>query len=139
MSPQDLENFIVWHHAEKIYSKNSMMNCLKLILVLVTNPKFHRLYLKKYNEPVPKFFTTCTSICLLSILKISLSKLSQKKNYIENDMMSQLKEQNPRIICSNIKCYETKSRNSQWIIHFKGETSVYNICNAQNKMWWFKN
>jgi hypothetical protein len=44
-----------------MYSENSKMTRLKLISGLVTNPNFHKIYLIKYNEPIPEIFTKLVS------------------------------------------------------------------------------
>lgn len=51
----------------------------KLTLGLVTNPKFHSLYLKNYSETKIKSLIKCKLLFLLSILIISLSKASEGK------------------------------------------------------------
>jgi hypothetical protein len=56
------------------------MTCLRVISGIVINPNFHRPYIIKYNELEPKLLTIGTSVCLLSVSKISFSEISYKKN-----------------------------------------------------------
>jgi hypothetical protein len=64
MSPQDSENFEFETSLKCFYSENKKMARLRLISGLVTNPKFHRRYLLKYNEPDPEFLPPV--LCYLS-------------------------------------------------------------------------
>jgi hypothetical protein len=73
------------------------MTHLRLIPSLVKIPKFHGIYLQKYNKLEPKHFTIGTLICLLSNLQISLSEASEKKFYSENFKVTCLKKKNPMI------------------------------------------
>lgn len=58
--------------------KNLKITRLKLILGRFTNPKFHRVYHQKCNELDYNFFTKCTPIYPLNMLKISRFEVSQK-------------------------------------------------------------
>jgi hypothetical protein len=46
-----------------------------------------------------------TQQCLLRLQKNSWSETIPNKSYSENNKMTRLKEPNPRIVCSDSKCY----------------------------------
>jgi hypothetical protein len=53
----------------------------------------------KLLPPVLKYLSSISE-------NFSYLKLSIKKSYAENANMSLLKKKNPRIVCSDTKCYE---------------------------------
>jgi len=143
MSPQSPQSFTILNLPKNFfYSKNPKMTCLKLNSRWVKNPIFHRLYLRKYNDPKPKMFTRGIVICLLSNLQISLFEASPpQKSCSKNSKMTHLKQQNPMIdvVMPNVMIQHLKNdKKLMNTVHFEGETSFYNISNLEDKIKWDK-
>jgi hypothetical protein len=61
------------------YDHFTRNTCFRLVIGLVKNLIFHRVYLRKYNNQEAKINTTCTLICLLNNLQVFPSESAPKK------------------------------------------------------------
>jgi len=73
------------------YDYFSQNTFLRLVTWLVKNPIFHRVSLRKYNDPQHEISTMCTWKFIIKHLQFSLYESSQKTSYSKNPKMTRLK------------------------------------------------
>ena len=92
------------------YDDFPQVTCFECNSRVCKKTNFLRSYLHNYSAKCSEIWTRDLAGRLLKWGFFSTSETSQKKSYSENDAMTCLEQQNPRIQSSDTKCYETSSQ-----------------------------